>query len=170
MAGHDRDAEVAAVSRIEPLGHEPPPRKFDANVQMIASAGFLRGVVLTRGDTIAGSVEARDLCRALRAAHEATRGDPHAHAHVERLAFGITLNLGVKGAVPVSRSAMNLIEGYARRTKREVAAPSRPLPSEAGEVSRHTGRRGRKATSLGPMTPPSRVTATPPRLRQGGRA
>lgn len=101
--------------RVPPLDHERPPRAFGANVQCIASAAHLRGVVLLRGDTVVGSVEAAELCRTLRAAHEATRGDDRAHAHVERLAHGITLRLGVKGAVPVSRTAWGLIEGYSRR-------------------------------------------------------
>ena len=94
------------------------PRDFDANVQTIASAAHRRGVVLVRGDQVVGSVEAAELCRTLRAAHEATRGNSHAHAHVEQLAGGIAAKVGARGAVEVSRSAMNLLTGYAKPKKR----------------------------------------------------
>lgn len=50
------------------------PKGFDTQVQDIASAAHLRGVVLMRGDTVVGSLEAADLCRTMRAAHENTRG------------------------------------------------------------------------------------------------
>lgn len=93
------------------------PKGFDQNVQDIASAAHLRGVVLTRNDTIVGSVEAVDLCRGLRAAHENTRGQETRHDHVERLAHGIAVKLGARGAVQVSRFAWNLIQGYAADRK-----------------------------------------------------
>jgi hypothetical protein len=90
------------------------PRGFDGNVQCIASAAHLRGVILMRVDQVVGSLEAAELCRTLRAAHENTRGDAHRHEHVAQLANGIALRLGSKGAVQVSRSAWNLLQGYAR--------------------------------------------------------
>ncbi len=88
------------------------PRGFDANVQNIASAAHLRGIVLLRGEVVVGSLEAAELCRTIRAAHENTRGDEHRHDHVEALANGIATRLGVRGAVGVSQSAWNLIKGY----------------------------------------------------------
>ena len=88
------------------------PRGFDANVQAIASAAHLRGVVLMRNDTVVGSLEAAVLCRQLRLAHETTRGDDGKHDHVERMANGIAVRLGVQGAVQVSRLAWNLLQGY----------------------------------------------------------
>lgn len=93
------------------------PKSFNTNVQDIASAAHGRGVVLLRSEVVVGSVEAKELCRILRAAHENTRGDDARHEHVEKLAHGIALRLGVKGAVQVSRSAMNLLSGYANARK-----------------------------------------------------
>lgn len=93
------------------------PKTFDGTVQDIASAGHARGVVLMKADTVVGSVEAGELCNALRAAHENTRGQEGRHDHVERLAFGIATRLGVKGHVQVSRFAWNLIQGYAAARK-----------------------------------------------------
>lgn len=52
-----------------PLGYAPPPRSFNANVQMVASAAHRQGVVIVRGETIVGSLEAAELCRLLRTAH-----------------------------------------------------------------------------------------------------
>jgi hypothetical protein len=93
------------------------PKTFDGVVQDIAAAGHARGIVLMKADTVVGSIEASDLCRALRAAHENTRGQEGRHDHVERLAFGIGARLGVKGAVQVARAAWNLIQGYAAARK-----------------------------------------------------
>lgn len=95
------------------------PKSFDQQVQDIASAGHVRGVVLMKGETVVGSLEAADLCKGLRAAHENTRGQEGRHSHVAALANGIALRLGVKGSVQVSRFAWNLICGYAaaRRMK-----------------------------------------------------
>lgn len=97
------------------------PKSFDAQVQDIASAAHARGIVLMKGETVVGSLEAAELCRGLRAAHENTRGQEGRHDHVAALANGIALKLGVKGSVQVSRFAWNLIQGYAaaRRMKGE---------------------------------------------------
>lgn len=99
------------------------PRRFDAVVQAIASAAFLRGTVVTRAEAVVGAYAAADLCRLLRAAHAATAGDERARAHVERLASGITLRLGTGGPVAVSRMALGLLEGYAKRREKRAAAP-----------------------------------------------
>lgn len=99
------------------------PRRFHTVVQSIASAAFLRGTVVTRGEVVVGAYAAADLCRLLRAAHEATRGDERARAHVERLAHGITLRLGTGGPVAVSRMALGLLEGYAKRQEKRAPAP-----------------------------------------------
>lgn len=104
------------------------PKSFDQRVQDIASAAHARGVVLMRGDDVVGSVEAAELCNSLRAAHENTRGEPLKHAHAERLATGIALKLGARGAVQVSNFAWTLIKGYAaaRRERRSSSdAPPR---------------------------------------------
>lgn len=93
------------------------PKNFDAQVQDIASAAHLRGVVLMKGDAVVGSLEAAELCKGLRAAHENTRGQEGRHAHVVTLANGIAARLGVKGAVQVSNFAWNLIRGYAAARK-----------------------------------------------------
>lgn len=92
------------------------PRTFDANVQSIASAAHARGVALMHRDQVVGTVEggAAELCRTLRQVHEATRRDAQRHGHVEQLAAGIAAKLGAKGAVQVSRTAWNLLQGYAK--------------------------------------------------------
>jgi hypothetical protein len=90
------------------------PRDFDGNVQAIASAAHARGVILTRAGEVVGSIEAAELCRILRAAHETTRGRAHNHDHVVRLANGIAIGIGARGPVEVSRQALNLLSGYAR--------------------------------------------------------
>jgi hypothetical protein len=102
------------------------PRSFDGNVQCIASAAHLRGVILMRVDQVVGSLEAAEPCRTLRAAHENTRGDAHRHDHVAQLANGIALRLGAKGAVQVSRSAWNLLVGYSRPAAGGSAAGRSP--------------------------------------------
>lgn len=91
---------------------------FDANVQAIASAAHLRGVVLMRQDQVVGALEAAELCRQLRLAHETTRGDAGKHDHVERLANGIALKLGARGSVQVSRLCWNLLQGYGTAKRR----------------------------------------------------
>ena len=110
------------MATLEPLqAHwrgKGQPRGFDGNVQTIAAAAHARGVVLTRRDVVAGSVEAAVLCRVLRAAHERTRGDATRHAHVEAMAAAIAHKLGAKGPVVVSQTAWNLIQGYAVSTPR----------------------------------------------------
>jgi hypothetical protein len=93
------------------------PKGFDQQVQDIASAAHLRGIVLMKGETVVGSVEAADLCKALRAAHENTRGQEGRHGHVVTLANGIAARLGAKGAVQVSNFAWTLIRGYANARK-----------------------------------------------------
>lgn len=93
------------------------PKGFDQQVQDIASAAHARGIVLMKGEVVVGSLEAAELCRGLRAAHENTRGQEGRHDHVEKLAHGIALKLGVKGSVQVSRFAWNLISGYAAARK-----------------------------------------------------
>lgn len=93
------------------------PKNFDQQVQDIASAAHVRGIVLTKGDTVVGSLEAAELCKGLRAAHENTRGHDARHSHVRNLASGIAAKLGVKGAVQVSRFAWSLIQGYAAARK-----------------------------------------------------
>lgn len=102
------------------------PKGFDQQVQDIASAAHLRGIVLMKGETVVGSVEAADLCKALRAAHENTRGQDGRHGHVLTLANGIAARLGAKGAVQVSNFAWTLIRGYAnaRKVKGESAEQS----------------------------------------------
>lgn len=97
------------------------PRTFEGNVQCIASAAHLRGTNLMRGDIVVGVIEggAAELCRTLRQAHEATRGNDHNHAHVEQLAAAIAAKLGVRGAVQISRTAWSLLQGYAAKLKRE---------------------------------------------------
>lgn len=97
------------------------PKGFDSNVQAIASAAHLRGVVLVRNDQVVGSLEAAELCRQLRLAHETTRGDDAKHDHVERLANGIAVKLGARGSVQVSRLCWNLLLGYgtAKRKARD---------------------------------------------------
>lgn len=126
--------------RVPPLDQDRPPRSFDTNVQSIASAAHLRGVVLMRGLAIVGSVEARDLCRTLRAAHEATRGSER-QRHVESLAGTLARRLGARGAVQVTQFHWNILTGYAKRhappcAKRGEVAP--PVLSEA-EGSRGGG-------------------------------
>jgi len=106
------------------------PRSFNTNVQSIASAAHRRGVVLMRGDQVAGTVEggAAELCRTIRQAHELTRGDDHKHRHVEQMAASIVSKLEVRGAVQVSRLAWNLLQGYAtppERRRKPDAKPSR---------------------------------------------
>lgn len=93
------------------------PKGFDQQVQDIASAAHLRGIVLMKGETVVGSLEAADLCKALRAAHENTRGQDGRHGHVITLANGIAARLGAKGAVEVSNFAWTLIQGYAKARK-----------------------------------------------------
>ncbi len=95
------------------------PRDFDANMQAIASAAHLRGVVLTKGSEVKGSVEAGELCKTLRLAHEKTRGNRGKFDHVKRMANAIAAGLGVRGAVVVSQAAWNLIRGYANPRPRE---------------------------------------------------
>lgn len=118
------------------------PRRFDAVVQAIASAAFLRGTVVTKGEMVVGAYAAADLCRLLRAAHAATAGDDHAHAHVERLAHGITLRLGTGGPVAVSRAALNLLEGYAKRREKRAPAARSSSSSRSGEVSASSSTEG----------------------------
>lgn len=97
------------------------PRSFDGNVKYIASAAHLRGVILIvgQGETrkTVGSVEAADLCRMMRTAHEATRGDHHRHTHATMIAFRIALYIGAQGPVAVSRTDWNVLKGYAARAK-----------------------------------------------------
>lgn len=97
------------------------PKTFNTQVQDIASAAHARGVVILKGEQITGSIEAADLCRAIRAAWAATDGDPHKHDHVARLVGGISSRLGQKGGVGVSQLALNLLRGYAspRSSKRK---------------------------------------------------
>lgn len=102
------------------------PKGFDSNVQAIASAAHLRGVVLVRNDQVVGALEAAELCRQLRLAHETTRpgnpgGDAAKHDHVERLANGIAIKLGARGSVQVSRLCWNLLLGYGT-AKRKAGA------------------------------------------------
>lgn len=106
-------------------------------MQDIAAAGHARGIVLMKGDTVVGSVEAAELCKALRAAHENTRGEEGKHDHVERLAFGIATRLGVKGHVQVAGFAWRLIQGYARaiRTRGQAAGAAADAPAQARERS-----------------------------------
>jgi len=106
------------------------PRGFDGNVQAIASAAHLRGVVLMRQDQVVGALEAAELCRQLRLAHETTRGDDAKHDHVERLANGIAIRLGAKGSVQVTRLCWNLLLGYG--TPRRKAAPTPGRKGKAG--------------------------------------
>lgn len=105
-------APALAEMPRSPLAARPPT--FDSNMQAVASAAHLRGVILMRSDQVVGALEAAELCRTLRAAHENTRGDDHRHKHVAQLAHGIAVRLGQKGAVQVSRSAWNLVVGYAK--------------------------------------------------------
>lgn len=93
------------------------PKSFDAQVQDIASAAHSRGVTLLRGETIVGSVEAADLCRTIRAAHEQSRGDDHRRRHVEQMVGAISLKLRSRGPVEVSRAVWGLLSGYARPKK-----------------------------------------------------
>lgn len=94
------------------------PKGFDTQVQDIASAAHLRGVVLMRGDTVVGSLEAADLCRTMRAAHENTRGLGPRHDQVRQIVNSIAIRLGSRGAVIVMRAQWNLLTGYAK-AKRE---------------------------------------------------
>lgn len=89
------------------------PKSFDTQVQDIASAAHRRGVALTLHDQVVGALEARELCRTLRAAHENTRGDAGRHDHVRRIANAIALRLGVAGPVVVARVNWNVLSGYA---------------------------------------------------------
>lgn len=102
------------------------PKSFDALVQDIASAAHGRGVVLMKGDTVVGSLEAAELCEGLRAAHENTRGEPVKHGHVERMTSGIALRLGARGSVQVSRGAWNMISGYARAIRTRGGSKDAP--------------------------------------------
>ena len=95
------------------------PRGFDANVQSIASAAHLRGVVLMKGSEVKGSVEAGELCVTLRTAHEKQRGKAGRFEHVERMANGIATGLGARGAVIVPVAVWNLIKAYAKAEVRE---------------------------------------------------
>jgi hypothetical protein len=90
------------------------PKSFDVQVQDIASAAHLRGVVLLRQGEIVGSIEARLLCRTMRAARENTRANLPRHHHVRQIVNGIHLRLGQKGAVCVPRYLWNLLTGYAK--------------------------------------------------------
>lgn len=118
------------------------PMNFDSNVQAIASAAHLRGVVLMRNDQVVGSLEAAQLCRQLRLAHETTRAEAEKHDHVERLANGIAVKLGARGAVQVSRLTWNLLLGYGTPKKRAQGAP-RGLPAlNTAPAARPTSARG----------------------------
>lgn len=90
------------------------PKSFDTHVQDIASAAHTRGVAVMKGETIVGTVEAAELCRTIRAARECQRGNQHNFDHVARLAGGIALKLGQRGAVQVSQVTLNLLRGYAK--------------------------------------------------------
>jgi hypothetical protein len=128
----------ATYDPTKPNGWRPgtgQPRDFDGNMQCIASAAHLRGVVLVRVDQVVGSLEAADLCRTIRAAHETTRGDAHRHEHVAQLANGIALKLGAKGAVQVSRSAWNLLVGYSRPAAGGSAAGHRRFGAPAPKAA-----------------------------------
>lgn len=91
------------------------PKSFDQEVQDIASAGHLRGVVLVASDRIVGSVEPALLCRTIRAAREQTRGQGGRYDQVARIVHSIALRLGVPGAVQVPRNIWSLLRGYAHR-------------------------------------------------------
>lgn len=97
-------------------------KTFDHHVQDIASAAHLRGVVLTKSEQVVGSLEAAILCRTLRAAHENTRGQDPKHEHVKKLALGITLRLGVRGSVQVTRTAWRFLTGYASAKRMRAGA------------------------------------------------
>lgn len=108
-------------------------RDFDTSVQMVASAAHRRGVVLVRSGVVVGELEARDLCRTLRAAHGATSG--RQRQHVENIAFVITLRLGVPGPILLARSQLNVLQGYAKRLGRGT-----PTPHLARGYERHAHR------------------------------
>lgn len=93
------------------------PKGFETRVQDIASAAWLRGVVLTHADQVVDTLEARDLCRTIRAAHAATAGSARRRDHVEQLTFAIATGLGAEGPVRVHRRALNFLRGYARPTE-----------------------------------------------------
>ena len=83
------------------------PKGFDFQVQDIASAAHLRGVVLMRGDTVVGSLEAADLCRPrvadLKEGGAAvlcwTIRSPEAEAEARRIAANVTFE-GYAAAIP----------------------------------------------------------------------
>lgn len=111
--------------------NQAPPRRFDQLLQDIASAAHLRGVILTRGINadgsphIVGAVEARELCRTIRAAAENTRGQDGRHTQVKQAVFAIAMKLGQKGAVQVPRMTMNVLMGYAKPRQIEGARRAR---------------------------------------------
>lgn len=110
----------------EPYAPAPgKPRGFDGDMQCVASAAHRRGVVLIQTDRIVGSVEARELMKTLRAAHENMRGHPQQRRQVEQAAAVIAARLGRPGAVQVSKATWNVISGYARR-RSEPTAPGKP--------------------------------------------
>jgi hypothetical protein len=115
------------------------PKGFDTQVQDIASAAHLRGVVLMRGDTAVGSLEAADLCRTMRAAHENTRGLGPRHDQVRQIVNSIAIRLGSRGAVIVMRAQWNLLRGYAaaqRLKASEAAGGSACSAAKAREPAR----------------------------------
>ncbi len=95
-------------------------KTFEHHVQDIASAAHLRGVVLLKSDQIVGSLAAADLCRTLRAAHENTRGQDAKHEHVKKMANSISLRLGARGSVQVSRTAWSFLTGYAAAQRKRA--------------------------------------------------
>lgn len=90
------------------------PKSFDQLVQDIASAAHRRGVFLTRGEKVVGSIEAQLLCRSLRAAHVNTRGQDIRRRQVVMIATGIANRLGAKGPLLIARSTWNVLSGYAK--------------------------------------------------------
>lgn len=114
------------------------PKGFDTQVQDIASAAHLRGVVLMRGETVVGSLEAAGLCRTMRAAHENTRGLGPRHDQVRQIVNSIALRLGSRGAVIVMRAQWNLLTGYARAQR--VRTPQQAGGDKSAQRRKDTGR------------------------------
>lgn len=102
------------------------PKSFDQMVQDIASAAHARGVYLIRGKKVVGSIEARLLCRSLRAAHVNTTGQELRRAQVLKLAAGIALRLGVKGPLLVPQVTWNVLSGFAK-ARQEKQPETQPV-------------------------------------------
>lgn len=91
-------------------------------MQALASAAHLRGVAITKGETIVATIEARELLRQIRTLHTAAGESEARRWHVESLAAGLVVRLTQCGPVLVSAYCWQLLGGsWAARRRRARA-------------------------------------------------